>query len=57
MPNDMPRWEYLARTGRHLTQKELDELGEKGWELAGFSSQPVGFANRMAAYVFKRAIL
>jgi hypothetical protein len=39
-----PRWEYkesvhMAESGNLPTEAELNELGAKGWELAGIASE------------------
>jgi hypothetical protein len=48
----VPRWEY--RRESDLTIEELNEIGQEGWELAGYaaaSDSPV-----RVFYVFKRPI-
>lgn len=35
----MHRWEYMVMPGPKLTQQELNQLGEQGWELAGVAAQ------------------
>lgn len=43
------RWEYHRVTNWKPTKSELDELGNDGWELIGFT--------RMNEFIFKRPAL
>ena len=48
----VPRWEY--RRESDLTIEELNEIGQEGWELAGYAT--VGNSPIREFYVFKRPI-
>lgn len=48
----VPRWEYRQESG--LTIEELNEIGQEGWELAGYAA--AGNSPIRSFYVFKRPI-
>lgn len=48
----VPRWEYRQESG--LTIEELNEIGQEGWELAGYAA--AGNSPIRTFYVFKRPI-
>ena len=35
---ELTQWEYKKISGRSLSEEELNQLGEKGWEIAGSTS-------------------
>jgi hypothetical protein len=46
----MPKWEYKL-INEWLTEKELNDLGEEGWEIVELTITPT---DKMHVFVFKR---
>ena len=54
----MKKYEYLIRTDIDtfdFPEKELNKLGEEGWELVGFERRG-DFSGHITTYIFKREI-
>jgi hypothetical protein len=51
---NMKKWEYLP-ISRHLWGKDMNNLGEQGWELISYAFTDGGpFGEDVHRYIFKR---
>ena len=58
-PVPLPKWEYMVKTfegkDNKSFEKELNEVGEEGWELGGVMNTVTNGASSPPRLIFKRA--